>query len=69
MASWSRPLQDHLAVEEGTLWSSAVDLLWLNDQERSILKEVVYYQLADSVVLKSAFYYALFEISVKSQYL
>lgn len=34
-------LKHHLAVEEGTLWHTRVDLLWLNHENGLVLKEVV----------------------------
>ena len=62
-------LQDHLSLEESTLHGATVDHFGLYDQDRSVLKEVVYYQFSDSAVLQSGLNNALFEISVKSQYL
>ena len=32
--------EDHLSLEEGTLWDSRVDLLWLSDLDGFVLKEV-----------------------------
>jgi hypothetical protein len=30
-----------LSLQEGTLWSSRVDLFWLSDQDWSVFKEIV----------------------------
>ena len=46
-------LKHHLPLQEGALHRAAIDFLWLGDQNRAILQEVVNYQFPDSVVLKS----------------
>lgn len=64
---WAVLLNDYLSLEEGTLWGSRVDLLWLGDQDRSVLKEVVNNELPNSVVFKSALNNWFFEISEKAK--
>lgn len=56
-------LEDDLSLEESTLRSSTVDLLWLSDHNRPVFEEVVNYEFSESVVFKSAFDYAFLEIA------
>ena len=60
-------LQHHLALEEDTLRSAAVDLLGLADHNGVIFEVVENDQLADLVVLKTALNDALLEVAVESQ--
>jgi len=63
---WAILLDDHLSLQEGSLWGTTIDLLWLRDQDRSVLKEVVYDEFPNSVVFKPRLYHRFFEISEKS---
>ena len=59
-------LDYHLSIKESTLWCSRIDLLWFCDEDGSVFKEVVNYDIFDSVIFKSTFNNAFFEITVKS---
>ena len=60
-------LENHLALEEGTLWGSRVDYLWLCDHDRLVFEVVEDSHFADSVVLESAFNNAFLEVALESQ--
>ena len=59
-------LDDHLALEEGTLWLSSVRDLRLSDHDRLVFEEVKDGHFANSVVLEATFYNALLEVGVES---
>jgi len=60
-------LEDHLALKEGTLWHTGVLDLWFNDHDGLVLEEIVDEHLVDSVVFKSAFDNAFFEVAVEAE--
>ncbi len=62
-------LQHHLSLQEGTLGSTRVDLLGLSNHDRFIFQEVENSDLADAVVLETAFNNALFEITTETEHL
>lgn len=43
-------LKDHLSLEEGSLWGSAINLLWLGDHDGSVFEVVVNDQSSNSVI-------------------
>lgn len=43
-------LDDHLSVEEGSLWGSTVGLLWLGDHDRSVFEEVENNEFSNSEI-------------------
>lgn len=59
-------LDDHLALEEGTLWLSCVRDFRLSDHDRLVFEEVIDGHFANSVVLEATFYNALLEVGVES---
>jgi len=59
-------LDDHLALEEGTLWLSSVRDLRLSDHDRLVFEEVKDGHFANSVVLEATFDNALLEVGVES---
>ena len=59
-------LDDHLSFKESTLRCTRIDLLWFCNEDGSVFKEVVNYHIFDSVIFKSTFDNAFFEITVKS---
>ena len=60
-------LDNHLSLEESTLWSSTVRHLWFSNHNASILEVIEDNELANSVVLKSALDNGLLEIAEESQ--
>ena len=62
-------LQDHLALEEGALHGSAVDLLGLDHEDGAVLQEVVDHQLPDPEVLQPRLHHALLEVPEETQHL
>ena len=62
-------LQDDLALEEGTLWRTRVDLLGLSDHDRFVFQIVEDGHLSDLEVLKPALNNVLLEVTVESQHL
>jgi hypothetical protein len=59
--------QNHLSLQENTLWGATVGLFWLVDHDGVILQVVQDDQLSDSVVFKSALDDALLEVAQKSE--
>lgn len=59
-------LDDHLALEEGTLWLTSVRDLWLCDHDRLVFEEVKDGHFANPVVLEATFNNALLEVGVES---
>jgi len=59
-------LDDHLALEEGTLWLSSVRDLRLGDHDRLVFEEVIDGHFANPVVLEATFDNALLEVGVES---
>ena len=59
-------LDDHLALEEGTLWLSSVRNLRLGNHERLVFKVIEDGHFANSVVLEATFDNALLEVGVES---
>ena len=51
--STSIRFEDHLSLKEGTLWDSRIDLLWLCNLERFVLKEVEDSNFPDSEIFKA----------------
>ena len=45
--------EDHLSLEECTLWDSSIDLLWLSDLDGFVLKEVEDSALSNSEILET----------------
>jgi hypothetical protein len=60
-------LQHHLSLEEDALGSATVDFLGFIDGDGVVFEVVEDDDLADAVVLKSAFDNALLEITEKSE--
>ena len=60
-------LEDHLSLEENTLWGSTVGLLWFVDHNCMVFEVVAHDELSYSVVFKPAFNNALFEIAIESK--
>ena len=58
---------DELSLKESTLWSSTINHLGLSNHNRSVLEEVVDDQFPNSVIFKTRFDNALFEVAIKSQ--
>jgi hypothetical protein len=56
-----------LPLEEGALRRAAVDLLWLDNHDGSVLEVVVNDELADAIVLQTGLHHTLFEKPEKSQ--
>jgi hypothetical protein len=59
--------EDHLSLEESTLRSATIDLLWLCDHDGPVLEEVVDIELSDSVVFEAGLNHTLFEVTVKAE--
>ena len=62
-------LEDHGALEEGTLGRATVHLLGLDDHDGVVLQVVQHYQLPNLKVLQSALNHTLLKETVKSQHL
>lgn len=62
-------LEDHLALEENALRSTAVGLARLTDHNGVVLQMIQNDQLADTVVLEAALNDAFLEVTIKSQHL
>ena len=60
-------LENDLALEECTLRSSRVDLLWLSDHDGLVLQVVENRHLSNLEVLKSALDDVLLEVTVESE--
>jgi len=60
-------LDNHLSLEESTLWGSTIDLFRFGYHNWSVFKEIVYDQPPDLMIFQSWFYNALFEIAIKSK--
>ena len=59
-------LDDHLALEEGTLWLSSVRDLRLSDHDRLVFEVVEDGHFANPEVLEATFDNALLEVGVES---
>ncbi len=59
--------ENHLTVKESTLGNARVRLLGLNVHNRLVFQEVVNKDVVNSVVFKTAFYNAFFEVTVKAE--
>ncbi len=60
-------LKDDLALEEGTLGHSSVDLLGLSHHDGLVLQVVEDGHLSDAVVLETRLNHGLLEVTVESQ--
>ena len=60
-------LEDHLSLEESTLWGTRINLLGLSDHNRLIFEEVENGHLTKAVVFQTAFDNTFFEITLESQ--
>jgi len=59
----------HLAVEEGTLRHTGVDLLGFDHNDGLVFEEVVDEEGVNSVVLEAAFDDCLFEVAIEAEHL
>ena len=62
-------LKDDMALQEGTLRDTRVDLLGLSDHDRLVLQVVEDSDLSDTRVLESALNDVLLEVALETEYL
>ena len=62
-------LKDDMALQEGTLGDTRVDLLGLSDHDRLVLQVVEDGDLSDTSVLETALDNVLLEVALETEYL
>jgi hypothetical protein len=60
-------LEDHLTLEESSLWNARIFLLRFSDHYRLILQEIVDVEKVYSEVFKTALDYTFFEVTVEAE--
>jgi len=62
-------LENDVAFKEGTLRNSRINLFWLSDHNRLVLKVIEDSNLSDSVVFKAALNNMLLEVALEAHHL